>query len=101
MKIKDIFSIKNINSFIEGNYNYFKHKLGNQPGYIEEQVLWRLKQCQDDCVPKGKCIECGCPTHKKVFVTSSCNNGKRFPDLMGEKEWTKFKKENNIDEEQL
>jgi len=97
MKLKDVLNIENIKSFIEGNAKYHYDKLVGVPDYIKEQVIWRLEQCKDDCVVEGKCKECGCPTKKKVYNDKSCNNGERFPDLMGEKEWVKFKKENNIE----
>ena len=31
-----------------------------------------------------------------MYVTKSCNNGTRFPDLMDSESWEKYKKENNI-----
>ncbi len=97
MKIKDIFNIHNIGSFIEGNAKYFYDNLIGLPEHIKEQVIWRLSKCEDDCVKTGKCKVCGCPTHKKVFVTESCNNGERFPNMMNKEEWENYKKENNIE----
>ena len=101
MKIKDILNIKNIAHYIEGNAKFYYDKLIGEPQYLREQRLWRLHQCQDDCVVEGTCKYCECPTEKKVFQDESCNEGERFPDIMNNIEWDKFKKENGIDGEQL
>lgn len=93
-KLKDIFNRPNIKSFIEGNYRYFWDKWGTVPGHIKEQVRYRLEQCEKDCVPRGRCIICNCPTKKKAFSTKSCNPD-RFPDLMNPEEWAQFKKNGN------
>lgn len=66
------------------------------PAYKQEQVLWRLQICKDDCVKQGECQYCGCPPVKKAYVEESCNGGDRFPDMMNEEDWEKYKKENNI-----
>lgn len=101
MKIKDIFNIKNIAHYIEGNAKYYYDRLIGEPQYLREQRLWRLYQCKDDCVVKGECKECGCPVDKKVFQDESCNKGERFPDIMDNIKWEQYKKENNIDEQHL
>jgi len=90
-------TLKNILSFTTGMFNYYRDKLNLFPEYKKEQVLYRLKKCENDCVVVGKCMHCGCPTKKKVFAPKSCNDGKRFPDFMGEKEWYEFKKKKGID----
>ena len=90
-KLKDIFNINNIKSFIEGHANYFWDKWDLLAPHIKEQVKYRLENCKEDCVPKGKCIKCGCPTHVKVFASKSCNID-RHPDMMNNEEWEQFKK---------
>jgi len=97
MKIKELFNIKNIASYIEGNSKYFFDKLNPEPQYLREQRLYRLSLCQEDCLVTGKCIICGCPPKKKVFVNESCNKD-RFPDIMDKEDWENFKRKNNIDE---
>lgn len=96
MKLKDILNRKNIASFIEGYSKFFYDEIIGLPEHIQEQVIWRLEQCKDDCVVTGKCKNCGCPTKKKVFVNKSCNGGERFPDLQTKEEWEEFKQKNNI-----
>lgn len=96
MKIKDIFDIKNIQSFIEGNGKYIYDNLIGLPQHQKEQVAYRLSICKDDCVVEGKCKYCTCPSEKKIFVNESCNNGERFPDIMNKEEWEEFKIKNGI-----
>ncbi len=91
MQLKDLFNIKNINSFFEGNIKYFYYKIFNKPQHIQEQIQMRLSKCQNDCLIDNKCIKCGCPVNKKVFVEKSCNE-ERFPDLMNNEEWEQYKK---------
>lgn len=96
MKLKSIFNIKNIASYVEGNAKYFFNQLRAYPPHIQEQVAYRLYKCKDDCVPEGKCKVCECPPKKKAFVNESCNNGERFPNLMNKEDWEKFKNDNGI-----
>lgn len=96
MKAKDIFNIKNISSFIEGHARLFYDKLVGLPQHEREQIAWRLTLCKDDCLVTGKCKVCTCPPEKKMFVRESCNNGERFPDIMGKEEWEQYKIDNNI-----
>lgn len=90
-------SLNNIVSFIEGNYNYYKDKFLSSPKYLQEQYHYRLDKCKDDCVPDNACIVCTCPPIKKAWVQTSCNHGKRFPDLMDKPSWEEYKQQHNID----
>jgi len=83
--------------FFQGHYRYLKDKFFGSPEYLKEQIIYRLDQCKDDCVPTGHCKYCGCPTEKKVWATSSCNNQERFPDLMHYEQWQNYKNERGID----
>lgn len=87
-------TFSNIWSFIQGVSREYYDRLIGLPGHMQEQVTWRLSQC-DDCIEAGKCPMCGCPPLKKAFATKSCNKH-RFPDLMGEKEWEQYKSNNGI-----
>lgn len=93
-------TVKNILSYLEGNTKYLLDIFDMFPSYKKEQVLWRLQLCKEDCVKNNECEYCGCPPHKKAFVDESCNKGDRFPNMMDEEEWEKFKNNNkiNIDE---
>jgi hypothetical protein len=60
-----------------------------------EQIAYRKLQCTD-CWEKGKCQHCGCSLPGRWYSTPSCNGGERFPDLMSEENWIKYKQDNNI-----
>ena len=93
----DQITIKNIKSFLEGSFKFYLYKFVKAPSYVREQYAYRLNLCKNDCIPKKKCVYCGCPPIKKAFVTQSCNEGKRFPNLMSEKQWETFKTNNKIE----
>ena len=88
----------NILSYLEGNTKYLLNIFGVFPTYMQEQVLWRLNICKEDCIKNGACEYCGCPPEKKAFVEESCNHGDRFPDMMGKEEWEQYKKDKHIDD---
>jgi hypothetical protein len=86
----------NVYQFLEGNIKMLGDKLDMLPIHIKEQVLFRSKKCENDCMKLGYCVHCGCDVPGKLYVKESCNNGSRFPDLMEKEDWEKYKKENNI-----
>lgn len=101
MKLADI-TLKNVKAFIEGTSKQFYNQLIGLPKHLQEQITYRASKCQD-CITvghkdkgPGTCKECGCSVPGKWFVNKSCNNGKRFPDLMDKYKWDEFKKKNNI-----
>ena len=90
---------KNILSYIEGNFNYYRNKIVflGSPKHLKEQYYYRLFLCKYSCVPFGKCEVCGCPTIKKSWVKKSCNEGSKFPDLMNKGKWEYYKMKHKID----
>lgn len=94
-------SWSNIKSFIEGNLAYYKDKLLSSPPYLQEQYHYRLSVCNTSCIPHNACEVCQCPPLKKAWVTASCNNGEKFPDLMDYPDWEDFKTRNNINIQQI
>ena len=87
---------KKIFQFIEGNLKMLGDEFGMLPAHEKEQVLYRSEICKNDCVKYGYCVNCGCSIPGKFYVKQSCNDGYRFPDLMGAKEWEEYKREHNI-----
>lgn len=88
--LKDI-TVKNIKDYFVGNFEFFKEKLGLQPEYIREQVMFRASQCPKECIISNKCHYCGCDRVPKLFLDYSCNKNKALPNLMGEEEWKNYK----------
>lgn len=89
-------TLSNIRSYLEGNGQRILEELKLQPKHIQEQIAYRRLLCKNDCAVQNKCIKCGCDFKGKTSVQQSCNPN-RFPDLMSKNDWTKFKKDNNIE----
>lgn len=94
MKVKDI-TLTNIHRFITGNFDYLRNVVGELPQHLVEQVAYRESLCPD-CLEKGECQHCGCSLPMRWFAKDSCNDGERFPDMMGSDKWEEFKKEHNL-----
>jgi hypothetical protein len=90
-------TIKDIYNYIDGNVRSMLSELGLCEKHIKEQIAYRLLKCKDTCLVNKKCQHCGCNLPERAFSSLSCNNGEIFPDLMNEKDWIEFKKDNNID----
>jgi len=88
---------KKVFQFIEGNLKMLGDQLHLLPQHEREQVFYRSQICKDDCVKFGYCVFCGCSIPGKMYVKESCNDGSRFPNLMNEENWEKFKKDNGIE----
>jgi hypothetical protein len=91
-------TIKKIKSFLEGNAKFLLNEFDMLPKYYKEQVIWRASICKETCLANNdECEHCGCTASKKIYVEESCNEGKKFPDLMNKEKWEEYKKENNIE----
>ena len=66
------------------------------PNHQKEQFLFRISICKHDCLKSRECIYCGCSVPGKLYVSKSCNDGERFPDMMDSEEWEIYKKEKKI-----
>lgn len=93
--MKKEITLTNIKSFLEGNGQRVLEELNLQPDHIKEQIAYRRLLCKDDCAVNNACIKCGCDFKGKTSVRESCNP-ERFPDLMSNLEWIKYKEENGI-----
>lgn len=89
-------SLKKINEFLEGNSQMLLDNMGLKADWYKEQIAYRMLQCEDDCIPNKSCKYCGCAVPGKLYVTQSCNYGSRFPNLMNEEDWNKYKQEHGI-----
>lgn len=85
----------NIRNFIQGYSRMFYDRLIGLPKYQQEQIEYRTSLCQNDCAKQGKCIKCGCTFPDRLFTIISCNKD-RFPDIMSEEKWNKYKETNGI-----
>lgn len=88
-------TLKNIKQFLEGNSKMLAAQVGFLAPHIAEQVAYRMLLCKD-CLIDGACKYCGCDVPGKLYVWQSCNDGERFPDMMNQEDWIKFKETNDI-----
>jgi len=102
MKLSQI-TPKNIKAFIEGYTKLIYDEVVGLPYHLQEQILYRQSKCKS-CIDvghetegPGHCERCGCSIPGKWYVTKSCNNGDKFPDLMDDLAWEQFKKDNDIE----
>jgi hypothetical protein len=84
-------TLKNVKSFFQATRRILYNKLLGLPKHIQEQVAYRHSLCQEDCFTVGRCKYCGCDPWAKAFADESCNEGERFPNLMNDDEWDRFK----------
>jgi len=62
----------------------------------EEQFIYRTYICSD-CIKANKCPRCSCKIYDVISDVLSCNDEKKFPNLMNKKNWEMFKLKNNIE----
>ena len=88
-------TLKNISQYLEGNSRMMLDNVGLVGLHIQEQIAYRMLLCKE-CLTKGECEICGCSVPGKLYTSESCNPDK-FPDLMNEVDWNKFKLNNGIE----
>lgn len=98
---KEQLTFNNMKGFIQGNVRKFLEDIdyNNLDYYIREQIIYRSLTCRT-CTIEGKCVICGCQTPEKFYEDRACE-GEKYPYMLEEKEWLKFKQDNNINEEDL
>ena len=87
-------TIENIKNYVEGRGNQLLSSIDQKSDSFIEQINHRKSLCVD-CLQEGKCKYCGCQVPGRLYSTTSCNKGERFPDLMPDEQWEEFKKNNN------
>lgn len=100
-KMSKKITVKNVLQFIEGNLKMLGDHIDLLPYHEKEQVIYRSWVCRDECIVNGYCSYCGCSVPGKLYVKESCNEGERFPDMMNEPDWERFKIEKNIKIDEL
>jgi len=82
-----------IKSYFIGMYRYhlyygiFKFLIMK---YIREQIDYRIKVMDKECLEKGECKLCGCMTTGLQMANRSCDKP-CYPTMMNRKAWAKFK----------
>ena len=86
---------RNIKNFLQGTYRLYT--LGTQPIHIREQLWYRLKLMNLECIKNKSCIMCGCEFIGLALVDKACK-GNCYPDFMDVSIWEIFKQTSKITE---
>lgn len=73
-----------------------KIKWKSWENHHKEQFIYRTYICSD-CIKNQKCQLCDCNIYDVISDVLSCNDEKKFPNLMNKKNWEMFKLKNNIE----
>lgn len=82
-------SLSDVLSFFEGEIRYkfyysrFKWLLRS---HILEQIEYRLKVTNPECMGRGSCIHCGCEIPALQMASKSCE-GNCYPPMISKYEW--------------
>lgn len=88
------FNARNVFKVADSIHYQAKEKAGLLPKHLMEQFSHRKKVCKP-CLDNGKCLVCGCKTPGRMYSRSACAGGK-YPALMNEQEWEKYKVDQKI-----
>lgn len=83
-----------IKSFTEGNFRKFllsftiTKKL--VPLHIREQIEWRIKKMDQECLSNGACLMCGCATPGLQMANDMCDKP-CYPEILSKEQWKDFK----------
>lgn len=87
-------NIKNIISYIVGNYRYkiyysrFSTRLIRP--HIKEQIDIRINSMNEECYLSGQCVICGCATTALQMADKACDKP-CYPPMLNEKDWNYLK----------
>ena len=87
-------NLKNIKSYIVGNYRYklyyssYFYILIKK--YIREQIEMRIECMDEECFLNGSCKLCGCETTALQMANKACDKP-CYPAMMDKKSWERFK----------
>lgn len=99
MQIQDI-TLKNIASFLTGNWRYLEFQLNALEPHLKEQFYFRIVSCKDSCMVLKECAHCKCEVPSRMLVDKD-NQACPFPNLMNEKNWLDYKNALNLDIDRL
>ena len=92
-------TLSNIKGFLQALYRKGREISGFKlPSHVYEQIIWRrteVARVSPECWESNSCKVCGCDVLGKTMEDRSCE-GFCYPEMMGEGEWDKYKKMNNI-----
>lgn len=86
-------NIKNIYSYLIGNYRYQLYYSKNfswlMRSFIKRQIALRINSMDEECFNNGQCKMCGCKTTALQMSNKECDKP-CYPKILSKKEWGKF-----------
>lgn len=86
-------NIKNIYSYLIGNYRYQLYYSKNfswlMRTFIKRQIAMRIKSMDEECFNNGQCKMCGCKTTALQMANKECDKP-CYPKMLSRKKWIKF-----------
>ena len=86
-------NIKNIYSYIIGNYRYQSYYSKNfswlMRNFIKKQITLRINSMDEECFNNGQCKMCGCKTTALQMANKECDKP-CYPEMLSRKKWIKF-----------
>lgn len=86
-------NVKNIYSYIIGNYRYQLYYSKNFSwlirSFIKRQIALRINSMDEECFNNGQCKMCGCKTTALQMANKECDKP-CYPEMLSRKKWTKF-----------
>lgn len=87
-------TFKNVLAYIQGNVRYqlfySKHLKKLIRLHIFEQISYRIKVMDKECLAKGECKLCGCETTALQMADKACNKP-CYPPMMSKEVWKAYK----------
>ena len=86
-------NIKNIYSYIIGNYRYQLYYSKNfswlMRNFIKRQITLRINSMDEECFNNGQCKMCGCKTTALQMANKECDKP-CYPKMLSRSKWIKF-----------
>lgn len=86
-------NIKNIYSYLIGNYRYQLYYSKNfswlMRSFIKRQIALRINSMDEECFNNGQCKMCGCKTTALQMANKECDKP-CYPEMLSRKKWIKF-----------
>ena len=86
-------NIKNIYSYIIGNYRYqlyySKYFSWLIRSFIKRQIALRINSMDEECFNNGQCKMCGCKTTALQMANKECDKP-CYPKMLSRNKWIKF-----------
>ncbi len=102
MKMKRKTKVSDVKNYVVGHYRYAIYYFSSNKlilrrivkslmrNHIKEQIDYRIRVMNRECLDSGSCIKCGCMTTALQMCNKSCE-GDCYPPMFSKKKWKNFR----------